>query len=155
MKWDFASIDLYLSAQEYIDTAVFAAIPLTLGDKTKETLEKINYLLTCLTRLEEELKGRVMLFPVYQRLESYDLAHEIEGLSEYVLNHQFKHVVWLSLFKKNMGQNYVSSGKLDNRIHIFEMDEAISAINASKNDDDLNQLVLNQIKTITELWTEG
>lgn len=98
MKWDIHSIEKFLAAREYIDTALIPIAKLDMGPTCKQSVEKLNTQLKVAQYIEDQLQGRLMLFPVYTYVRQAGdsaLTEQISLYTEYLLEHGFQYVVWL------------------------------------------------------------
>lgn len=97
MKWEFSAQDKFLQYQEYIDTALVPLVQLELGADFSRSLSLATWLTGICHALEEQLTGRVMLFPAHTYVASKAKESVVEDIrlsSNYFREHGFKHVVY-------------------------------------------------------------
>ncbi|MGN9864993.1 YpiF family protein [Bacillus swezeyi] len=100
MKWNAHDADVYLSAKEYIDTAVIPLISVQLGEQFKAAVSKGEFTSILAEELERQLKGRVYLFPPYTYLQADEKSvKDIADLKEMSDKH-FRHTVFLTTDEK-------------------------------------------------------
>ena len=105
MKWEANDLERYLSAKEYIDTAIIPLQPFQLFDEEKleEDAFQREVLKIFSLEIEKELSGRTMLTPTYNYLKSSDISNEITRLNSWIeeINHQpFKTIILLTFESK-------------------------------------------------------
>jgi len=96
MKWEYAQFERYQGVREYIDTAVIPFVGIDVGQAMEQKLQQAQLVIGISSYIEEQLVGRVMLFPTY----SYSIGglhHELDlmnKLTTHLLENGFKHVIW-------------------------------------------------------------
>lgn len=105
MKWTNLNTETYLSAKEYVDTAIIPLAPFEMGQD--ESLEKstfqAEYLKLLTLELEKELTGRLLLMPTYFYIKTVSLENETMRLNEFVkeINKQpFNHIFYVTFDPK-------------------------------------------------------
>jgi hypothetical protein len=98
MKWDLVSVEKYISAKEYIDTAIVPLITIELGPNMKEYVLEAEVLTGVVEYIEEQLMGRVLLFPPfsYIKQEEVQVLSAINHFTEYLESNDFENVVWVT-----------------------------------------------------------
>lgn len=99
MKWDLSSIDRYIEAMEYIDTALIPIIKVNMSDKLKHSVADATWTMGVAGSIEEQLTGRVMLFPLYSYTgleEEIDLISNLNTYALHVKEHGFDNVIFLT-----------------------------------------------------------
>lgn len=99
MKWELASINRYIEAKEYIDTALIPLIQVKLKDDLKLALADSSWVLGVAGSIEEQLTGRVMLFPQASYTGHEEEEHLIANLNTYAIHIEqcgFKNVIFLT-----------------------------------------------------------
>lgn len=105
MKWIQNDIKQYISAKEYIDTAVIPLVPYAV-DNDEDMLQTSfqQELMALYThQLEQRLKGRLFLLPVYTYLKNGTLEKELErlnGMTAEILKQPFKQVFLFTFDKQ-------------------------------------------------------
>lgn len=86
MKWLQEDLGKYVSAKEYIDTAIIPVLAFQFSDDT--ALEKDAFYREVLSiyanEIEKELSGRIMLTPTYTYVKTADLTNEIYRLHAWI-----------------------------------------------------------------------
>lgn len=99
MKWELALIDRYIEAKEYIDTALIPLIQVKMDDELKLSLADSSWVLGVAGSIEEQLTGRVMLFPLMSYTGYEEEEHLLSNLNTYALHIQqfgLKNVIFLT-----------------------------------------------------------
>lgn len=100
MKWELSSAERFIEHQEFIDTAIIPVVKMELGEVFKTSIAKATWLTGVANGMEEQLTGRVMLFPAYTYIEKDEpdaLTQRLHTYRTYFQEHQFKHVVFIIL----------------------------------------------------------
>lgn len=86
MKWYKDDIQKYLTAKEYIDTAIIPLQAFHLSDdnNVEQDAFKQEVLQIYAKEIEKELSGRVLLTPTYHYLKSADLSMEMNRLKDWI-----------------------------------------------------------------------
>ncbi|GGA61376.1 DUF2487 family protein [Ornithinibacillus halotolerans] len=101
MQWTSMDMEKYLSAKEYIDTAIIPIIPFQLSHETTigKSTSKRELVSIFATEIESELSGRTLLVPNYYYLEFGDKEEEVKRLNAWtkeIQSQPFKHVFVLT-----------------------------------------------------------
>lgn len=100
MKWDVSSVDTFIQHQAYIDTAVIPFVQVLAGDQLRESVTKATWLVRVANALEEQLTGRMMLFPAFSYTGFEDDKPLIDNANTYfrvLRENHFQHIVCLTL----------------------------------------------------------
>jgi hypothetical protein len=150
MKLEISTIDRYIDAKEYIDTAILPVIRLDLSESMKNSLQQSTALLTLLTYIEEQLQGRVMLLPMltYIEKDSGMLSIQITEYTDYIKKHGFEHVVIASF--EEIYENKIISFSAEQLILSKYVDE-ISELNEGA----IRQKGEDMLSVFMNLWQKG
>lgn len=88
---------VFLSQQEFIDTAVVPLVPI--GFNTKEipqAASQADYLLTLVNTLENQFKGRVVAFPSFSYVDTQNKEELLNSWKNASLESPFKHIFYLT-----------------------------------------------------------
>ncbi|WP_062046818.1 YpiF family protein [Bacillus sp. JCM 19034] len=99
MKWNANDLDTYLQAREYIDTAVIPLVPITWGNDVKTTVSMGEFITIISHELENQFRGRVILFPAFTYLlseASDELLNKLKKWEDKLVAEGFKHVIYLT-----------------------------------------------------------
>lgn len=99
MEWKAKDINIYQEEKEYIDTAVVPLVPVALGGKMKQTVEKGEFIQLLSLHLERQFKGRMLFFPAFTYLSDTDDSHQAENLKQWeetIKNNGFKYLFYLT-----------------------------------------------------------
>ncbi|GAA0360471.1 DUF2487 family protein [Bacillus horti] len=99
MKWELGSIQEYVQAKEYIDTAIIPLVTIEAGENSISSARQVQYIVNLANQIEGQIRGRAMLFPVLSIVPRYTDEQLTELLNEYVKQLQqdgFKNVVFLT-----------------------------------------------------------
>lgn len=105
MRWTTLNTEMYLSAEEFVDTAIIPIAPFEMEkDKglEKSTFQS-EYLNLLTLELEKELTGRLLLMPVYFYTKTSLLEAETERLNSFVneiTKQPFNHVFFITFDPK-------------------------------------------------------
>ncbi|WP_077621743.1 DUF2487 family protein [Sediminibacillus massiliensis] len=101
MRWTKSDLDLYFSAEEYVDTLLLPLLPISLEDNSSMEKSSIQSesMSIFVNQMEKLYKGRIFLFPTYNYLSSADLEKETARLNEWVskaMDKPFQHVFFFT-----------------------------------------------------------
>ncbi len=86
MKWNEEDLKKYISAKEYIDTAIIPlqAVQLSEDAQLERDAFQAEVLSIYANEIEKELSGRVLLMPTYHYLKTNDLIDESNRFNGWV-----------------------------------------------------------------------
>jgi len=86
VKWVNKDLEKYLTAKEYVDTAVIPLQPFQLSSDSNmgEDAFQLEVLSIYAQEIEKELSGRVLLTPTYFYLRTADLKEELTRLNNWI-----------------------------------------------------------------------
>ncbi|MEH7117883.1 YpiF family protein [Neobacillus vireti] len=99
MKWIPQEVETYLSAKEYVDTAVIPVYSLSFGEEMKQSAAAFEFISLLTGYLEKQFTGRILLFPPYTYLKSEHIENVVSGLSKWeetVVQNEFKHIFYIT-----------------------------------------------------------
>lgn len=99
MKWEYQSIDQFVQAQDYVDTALVPLILIDTGEGIVDSTRQAGYVLTVAAAVEDQLRGRTMLFPPFSFVADYEdtqLVHALNAYTTSLKNTNLKNVVFLT-----------------------------------------------------------
>lgn len=99
MKWESKDMDVYLTAKEYVDTAVLPLLPVSFGEDMKQVVGMGEFISLLMPQLEKQFKGRIFLLPQYPYLKTSEEGKRISDLHDWVThlrNHGFKHIFFIT-----------------------------------------------------------
>lgn len=137
MRWEYTSKERFVEHQEYVDTAIIPLVKLELGERFSRSLSLATWLTGIAHAVEEQLTGRVMLFPQHNYVETIaeeKLNEDLSLTSDYFKQHKFKHVVYVSIENELV--------QVDSEHH------HLLAITAPKQDEENNWQISKQLMEI-------
>ncbi|MFJ8245289.1 YpiF family protein [Peribacillus asahii] len=111
MKWNATDVELYITAKEYVDTALVPLIPISFDDRMKQLSSMSEFLSILSTEIEKKFKGRILLIPTFHYV--MDDEKKVEGLQIWerkLRQSEFSHIFFLTSdinWKKE--ESYLSS----------------------------------------------
>ena len=90
MKWVSKDIETYLSAKEYVDTAVIPLFTVSFGNEMKQSASSAEFITLLTNYLERQFTGRLMLFPPFTYLKTDDLEEVFNKLKKLGSKHRKK-----------------------------------------------------------------
>jgi hypothetical protein len=99
MKWIPQDIDTYLTAKEYIDTAIIPLYSISFGDEIKQSAANAEFITLLTNYLERQFTGRLVLIPpyIYLKIEKNDdTIRDLKKWEESILKNEFKHIFYIT-----------------------------------------------------------
>jgi hypothetical protein len=99
MKWIPQDVGTYLSAKEYVDTAVVPVYSVSMGEDMKQSAATAEFITLLTNHLERQFTGRLLLFPPYTYLKNQSREESLDNLKtweETILQGEFKHVFYVT-----------------------------------------------------------
>jgi hypothetical protein len=99
MKWVSKDIETYLTAKEYVDTAVIPLYSVSFGNEMKQSASSAEFITLLTNYLERQFTGRLMLVPPFTYLKSDQNEDIINGLKKWEENiekNEFKHIFYIT-----------------------------------------------------------
>lgn len=88
---------VFLSQQEFIDTAVIPLVPISFdSSEIPHVASQAEYLLTLVNALEKQFKGRVVTFPSFSFVKTQDKQQLLNEWKNASINSPFKHTLYLT-----------------------------------------------------------
>lgn len=148
MKWDLSEVDKYEEMKEYIDTALIPLLSIGMGEQLRLRLANASWLTGLVQIAEEQLVGRVMLFPPlsYVHEESEEvLSTLIQKQDIYLRQQGFKYVIFVTN-DSSVGENL----ELE-KLYI----EALTSENLDFTKNTLIKEGYDLVPKITSFWKKG
>lgn len=99
MKWESKDIDVYLSAKEYVDTAVLPLIPVSFEDDMQQVVNMGEFIASLVPQLEKQFKGRILMLPGLTYLKNTHADKQLEHVNEWgeqLSRTGFKHIFFIT-----------------------------------------------------------
>lgn len=97
MHWNGKDSTVFLAQKEYIDTAI---IPLTLIDGSEQGFQfaasAADFILSLANIIENQFKGRIVLFPSFSYTNNQDKQSLLENWNEELKKAEFKHTFYIT-----------------------------------------------------------
>ncbi|WP_202079986.1 DUF2487 family protein [Caldalkalibacillus salinus] len=150
MKWEVATIDQYVQAKAFVDTALIPLVDIELGDEIESAVTTSAFVTGVANKMEEQLKGRVLLLPAMTTISDESFAtlyQRINAWHSYLKQQGFKNVVFLTQNTEWIERQ-------------TEVDSAILVLDSAPESLDLFPQEVSRMtkKTVTmliEIWQKG
>ncbi|PAE43777.1 YpiF family protein [Bacillus sp. 7884-1] len=99
MKWVSKDIETYLTAKEYVDTAVIPVISVSFGDEMMQSASSAEFITLLTSYLERQFTGRLLLLPPFTYLKSdhpEDIIQQMKKWEENIEKNEFKHIFYIT-----------------------------------------------------------
>ncbi len=99
MKWISQEIETYLTAKEYVDTAVVPLYSVSAGEEMKQSAEASEFITLLAGLLERQFTGRILLFPPFTYLKNQETGKVLSDLQNWeaeLVKGEFKHIFYLT-----------------------------------------------------------
>lgn len=99
MKWVAQDIDTYLTAKEYIDTAIIPLYSVSFGEEMKQSAANAEFITLLTSYLERQFTGRLVLIPPFTYLKNEfneDTMKNLKKWEETIVNNEFKHIFYIT-----------------------------------------------------------
>ncbi|WP_251554158.1 YpiF family protein [Neobacillus muris] len=99
MKWIPKDVQTYLSAKEYIDTAVVPLYSISMEAEMKQSAESAEFIALLAAQVERQFAGRLVLLPPFtylKRESSEKTGGDLKNWESTLLDAEFKHVFYLT-----------------------------------------------------------
>lgn len=99
MKWISQDVETYLTAKEYVDTAVVPLYPVSLGGGMKQSAAAVEFITLLTAYLEKQFTGRMLLFPPFTYLDSEqwdNILSDIHKWEDSIVASGFKHIFYVT-----------------------------------------------------------
>jgi hypothetical protein len=148
LKWIARDIDTYLSAKEYVDTAVIPIHSLSLGEEMKHSAEAVEFITLLSSQLERQFTGRLVLFPSFTYLKNKPLElviNELKDWEDNIIHSNFKHIFYITsgFDWKTMEQHLAGSVISIPSLPLDQMD-----------DSQKKSIIDSQVKQLLTLFTQ-
>lgn len=115
MKWVPQDIDTYLSAKEYIDTAIIPLYSVSFGDEMKQSAANAEFITLLTSYLERQFTGRLVLIPPFTYLKDEANDNSINDLKKWeekIVKNEFKHIFYITSESEWKSEEKQLSGSL-------------------------------------------
>lgn len=99
MKWVSKDIETYLTAKEYVDTAVIPLYSVSFGNEMKQSASSAEFITLLTSYLERQFTGRLLLLPPFTYLKSdkpEDIIKQMKKWEENIKRNEFKHIFYIT-----------------------------------------------------------
>ncbi len=99
MRWVQSDLREYFASKEYIDTALVPLVKISFSSDSEISGNDYKYIQLLAERLEQQLKGRILLLPALVYFNSFpdeQIKSMITSWKEELLNEGFRHIFFLS-----------------------------------------------------------
>jgi hypothetical protein len=99
MKWLPKEIETYLTAKEYVDTAVLPLQPVSFGADMKQSASSTEFITLLTSYLERQFTGRLLLIPSFTYLKSEkgeEVLQKLKKWEEDIVTSEFKHIFYIT-----------------------------------------------------------
>lgn len=83
MKWVPKDIETYITAKEYVDTAIIPLYSVSVGEDMKQSAAAAEFITLLTNHLERQFTGRVLLFPPFTYLKKEEGENCLTALQEW------------------------------------------------------------------------
>lgn len=147
MKWISKDIETYLSAKEYVDTAVIPLYSVTFGNEMSQSASNAEFITLLTNYLERQFTGRLVLFPPFTYLKNDDsenIVNQLKNWEENIEKNEFKHIFYIT-------------SESDWKIHEDKLTGSLiwlpSLPLGTLNDQQKNSMIESQVKQLLDLFT--
>ncbi|MDQ1145264.1 hypothetical protein QE429_002091 [Bacillus sp. SORGH_AS 510] len=99
MKWVPKDIETYITAKEYVDTAIIPLYSVSVGEDMKQSAAAAEFITLLTNHLERQFTGRVLLFPPFTYLKKEEGEISLAALQEWeksVFQGSMKYVFYIT-----------------------------------------------------------
>ena len=99
MKWVSKDIETYLTAKEYVDTAVIPLVSVSFGNEMMQSASSAEFITLLTSYLERQFTGRLLLLPPFTYLKSdnpEDIIQQMKKWEENIEKNEFKHIFYIT-----------------------------------------------------------
>ncbi|MCM3692835.1 YpiF family protein [Neobacillus niacini] len=99
MKWVSKDIETYLTAKEYVDTAVIPLYSVSFGNEMRESASGAEFITLLTSYLERQFTGRLLLLPPFTYLKSdypENIVQQLKKWEENIEKNEFKHIFYIT-----------------------------------------------------------
>lgn len=147
MKWISKDIETYLSAKEYVDTAVIPLFSLAFDNEMSQSASNAEFITLLTNYLERQFTGRLVLFPPFTYLkndESENILNQLKNWEENIEKNEFKHIFYIT-------------SESDWKLHEDKLSGSLiwlpSLPLSTLNEQQKNSMIESQVKQLLDLFT--
>ncbi|MEH6991807.1 YpiF family protein [Neobacillus drentensis] len=99
MKWVSKDIETYITAKEYVDTAVIPVVSVSFGNEMMQSASSAEFIILLTSYLERQFTGRLLLLPPFTYLKSdhpEDIILQMKKWEENIEKNEFKHIFYIT-----------------------------------------------------------
>jgi Protein of unknown function (DUF2487) len=99
MKWVSKDIETYLTAKEYVDTAVIPLYSVSLGNEMLQSASSAEFITLLTNYLERQFTGRLLLVPPFTYLKNDnpdDIIQQLKKWEDNIEKNEFKHIFYIT-----------------------------------------------------------
>ena len=99
MKWVPQDIETYITAKEYVDTAIIPLYAVSVGEDMKQSAASAEFITLLTNHLERQFTGRLLLFPPFTYLKNEEREKSVTTLQEWektISQGSFKHLFYIT-----------------------------------------------------------
>lgn len=99
MKWVSKDIETYLTAKEYVDTAVIPLYTVSFGNDLKQSASSAEFITLLTNYLERQFTGRLLLVPPFTYLKNdnpEDIIQQLKKWEDNIEKNEFKHIFYIT-----------------------------------------------------------
>jgi hypothetical protein len=99
MKWVPQDIETYITAKEYVDTAIIPLYSVSVGEDMKQSAASAEFITLLTNHLERQFTGRLLLFPPFTYLKNEEREKSVTTLQEWektISQGSFKHLFYIT-----------------------------------------------------------
>jgi hypothetical protein len=99
MKWVSKDIETYLTAKEYVDTAVIPLYGVSFGNEMRQSASGAEFITLLTSYLERQFTGRLLLLPPFTYLKSdhpEDIVQQLKKWEENIEKNETKHIFYIT-----------------------------------------------------------
>lgn len=148
MKWIPQDVETYLSAREYVDTAVIPVYSVSVGGEMKQSAAMAEFITLLTSHLERQFTGRLILFPPFTYLKndkSDKVLSDLQNWGETIAKSEFKHIFYITSEVEWRAQENELGGSL-----IWLPSLPLEHMNET----DKMEMVDSQVKQLLNLFTQ-
>lgn len=99
LKWVAKDVETYLSAKEYVDTAVIPLYSVSFGNEMVQSASSTEFITLLTNYLERQFTGRLLLIPPFTYLKSDnpdDILQDLKKWEDHIEKNEFKHIFYIT-----------------------------------------------------------
>ena len=153
MKWLPKDIQTFLSAREYVDTAVVPLVSLSFDKDMAQSGSNTEFITLLTNYLEKQFTGRILLLPPFTYIKDDDITENAKSLKnweEHLQRSEMKHIFYITSESDWKKQEEQLSGTL-----IWLPSLPLDALNESQKLSMIESQVKQLLSLFTSKWHEN